>query len=338
MTGLEYEKVAAQYLRRHGYSDVTVTKASGDFGVDITARRGSRKYAVQCKYYSSPVGVEAIQEVTAGKAVYNCDSAMVISNNTFTKAAITLAKKNGVLLLSNISSPGEGGAVAKGISYTIPCLLALACLAGLWVAAGDAIIAQIQARDYKLAIFNIASILAVFVGVVLLATLYYKRKHKKRRRATQTVAKAFSDKAETETDSISRVLMRGTPKKHFSIKGEIESGQKYSQTAEHYGELDNSTITGLPHKFTVLGKHYDIDKIEDIKAFPLNFSSFQINGTNYFFNDYFRLCAKFYRDKGYIEIADALESKAVEIETEPLFGLYVKENSRTIIRPPQTKK
>lgn len=98
-----YEYDVARYLRRHLFWNVKVTKASGDYGVDITARRGLlRKYAVQCKYYSSPVGVGAVQEVVAGMRVYNCNRSMVVTNNVFTKPAQKLAEENNVILLAGV--------------------------------------------------------------------------------------------------------------------------------------------------------------------------------------------------------------------------------------------
>ena len=103
MDGHEYEHRVAAYLRGHGYTGVTVTQASGDFGADVIAHKGGRKYAVQCKYYSSPVGVAAVQEVTAAKAHYRCNAAMVVTNNTFTAAAKRLAQENSVLLLEGVS-------------------------------------------------------------------------------------------------------------------------------------------------------------------------------------------------------------------------------------------
>ena len=106
MDGHDYEYLVAKYLRGHGYTGVKVTKGSGDFGVDVTAHRAGHKYAVQCKYYSSPVSLGAIQEAVAGKALYNCDRAMVVTNSTFTKAARELANANNVLLLENVRSAG----------------------------------------------------------------------------------------------------------------------------------------------------------------------------------------------------------------------------------------
>ncbi len=102
MTGLEYEYYVAEYLSRHGYHGVRVTKASGDFGVDVIASKRGHKYAVQCKYYKSTLGLSPIQEAVAGMKVYHCDRAMVVTNSTFTSSAIKLARQNNVILLSNI--------------------------------------------------------------------------------------------------------------------------------------------------------------------------------------------------------------------------------------------
>lgn len=102
--GHAYEQAVARYLRSHGYWRVKLTGASGgDYGVDITARKGLfRKYAVQCKRYSNPVGVRAVQEVVGGMRVYNCNRAMVVTNNTYTRPARVLAEENGVELKEKI--------------------------------------------------------------------------------------------------------------------------------------------------------------------------------------------------------------------------------------------
>ena len=106
MTGHDYEYVVADYLRSRGYHGVKVTKGSGDFGVDVIATKNGVKYAVQCKLYSSPVGVSAVQEVVAGKAYYRCKGAMVVTNSTFTAAAQKLADMNNVILLDGVKANG----------------------------------------------------------------------------------------------------------------------------------------------------------------------------------------------------------------------------------------
>lgn len=103
MTGSDYEYKVADYLRRNGFWGVKVTQASGDYGIDITAHKGCKKYSIQCKYYSKPVGISAVQEVCAGKIHYGCSEAIVITNNTFTSSAKILAEENGVKLIEGIN-------------------------------------------------------------------------------------------------------------------------------------------------------------------------------------------------------------------------------------------
>ena len=91
MDGLQFEHRCAELLRYRGFHKVTVTKGSGDQGVDILAKKNGIKYGIQCKYYSYPVGNKAIQEAYAGAVFYDCDKAMVMTNSTFTRAAWELA-------------------------------------------------------------------------------------------------------------------------------------------------------------------------------------------------------------------------------------------------------
>lgn len=121
MDGHDYEYLVARYLKAHGYTGVTVTKGSGDFGVDVIAHKGGHKYAVQCKYYSNSVGLSAVQEAVAGMAYYKCDRAMVVTNSSFTKAARDLARANNVLLLDGIRSAGTSG--FRGLSKGVKLLL-----------------------------------------------------------------------------------------------------------------------------------------------------------------------------------------------------------------------
>nr|WP_294665236.1 restriction endonuclease [uncultured Blautia sp.] len=103
MNGHKYEYKCARMLRRKGFHHVEVTRKSGDQGVDIIAYKGFSKYAVQCKYYSYPVGNKAVQEVYAGGKYYDCDRCIVMTNSTFTKAAISAANKLDVKLWDNCS-------------------------------------------------------------------------------------------------------------------------------------------------------------------------------------------------------------------------------------------
>lgn len=123
MNGKDYERCAASYLRTHGYRRVKITGNSSDYGVDITAHRGGHRYAVQCKFYSHPVGVAAVQQVVGGMAYYNCDRAMVITNTTFTRQARELAGRNEVELLDNIRSSGKARRLLLMIFYMLALIL-----------------------------------------------------------------------------------------------------------------------------------------------------------------------------------------------------------------------
>ena len=98
MEGHEFEYFCANLLRKNGYENVDVTQGSGDQGIDIIAYRDGIKYGIQCKCYSSDIGNKAVQEVFAGKSFYECHVGVVLTNQHFTKSAIELAQKNGIIL------------------------------------------------------------------------------------------------------------------------------------------------------------------------------------------------------------------------------------------------
>ena len=98
MDGHEFEYWCADLLSRIGFEDVEVTKASGDYGVDILCRKEGIRYAVQCKCYSSDLGNSPVQEVHAGKAVYGCQIGAVMTNRHFTAGGKHVAESTGTLL------------------------------------------------------------------------------------------------------------------------------------------------------------------------------------------------------------------------------------------------
>lgn len=97
MTGVEFENFLCDLFQNMGYFAQT-TKSSGDQGIDLIVEKNGQKIGIQAKCYSGVVGNSAIQEAVAGKNFYSCDKVMVITNSRFTKAAITLAKTNDVIL------------------------------------------------------------------------------------------------------------------------------------------------------------------------------------------------------------------------------------------------
>ena len=98
MSGTEFEEYAAELLHRNGIEVLEITKGSGGFGADIIAVLEGERTAVQCKRYSRPIGVKAVQEAVAAMPYYKCTRAAVITNSTYTKAAVELAAESGVVL------------------------------------------------------------------------------------------------------------------------------------------------------------------------------------------------------------------------------------------------
>jgi len=99
MSGIDFEKFIGNCFEKKGYN-VKVTKATGDQGADLILEdeRGILT-AVQVKKYSGSVGNKAVQEVVASMKFYDCDKAMIVTTETFTKSAFQLASKNGVQLI-----------------------------------------------------------------------------------------------------------------------------------------------------------------------------------------------------------------------------------------------
>ena len=98
MDGHEFEYFCADLLEQRGFVEVEVTRGSGDYGIDILAEKDGVTYAVQCKRYTAPVGVKAIQEAYAGRDYYDRMVGAVMPNQYFTAPAVEAAKKLKILL------------------------------------------------------------------------------------------------------------------------------------------------------------------------------------------------------------------------------------------------
>ena len=98
MSGLEFERYCGYLLQKNAFTDIKITQASGDHGIDILAEKAGISYAFQCKCYSDNVGNDAIQQAHTGKCLYHMDIAVVITNRYFTQHAQDEAKQLGVKL------------------------------------------------------------------------------------------------------------------------------------------------------------------------------------------------------------------------------------------------
>lgn len=114
MDGLEFEIFTSELLQKLNFKSVTMTKASGDFGVDVIAYKDNCKFVIQCKRYNAAVGVKAIQETISGQKFYKAHKSIVVTNSIFTKNARLMATECNVelwdrtkllKLVKQISSP-----------------------------------------------------------------------------------------------------------------------------------------------------------------------------------------------------------------------------------------
>ncbi len=95
--GVKFESILSQLFLTMGY-DTVETPQNGDYGADLIVSKFGKKIAVQAKCYSDSVGLSAVQEAVSAMNYYDCQYAMVITNNTYTSSAINLAEKNNVIL------------------------------------------------------------------------------------------------------------------------------------------------------------------------------------------------------------------------------------------------
>lgn len=98
-TGHDYEMFCKEILNRAGWT-VTHRGGSGDQGVDLIGELNGYKVVFQCKWYSSPVGNRAVQELISGMQFEGITNGAVITNSTYTTSAKQLANTaNNVFLL-----------------------------------------------------------------------------------------------------------------------------------------------------------------------------------------------------------------------------------------------
>ncbi|PGU25185.1 hypothetical protein COD66_28935 [Bacillus cereus] len=97
MDGYQFEEFVAKLFQEMGYK-TEVTSSSGDYGIDVIAKRKGLTIGIQAKRYSDKVPNKAVQEVIAGISYYKLEQGLVITNNYFTRQAQNQAKGTNVLL------------------------------------------------------------------------------------------------------------------------------------------------------------------------------------------------------------------------------------------------
>ncbi len=100
MTGQEFEDFVADLLRRQGYQ-VKSVGGYEDMGIDLVATNPQGiRHAIQAKCWNArQVDMSAVRAAVARRQVHNCHKSVVITNNYFTRRAISLAQKNDCKLI-----------------------------------------------------------------------------------------------------------------------------------------------------------------------------------------------------------------------------------------------
>lgn len=98
-----FERLAQRLLRECGFSDVEVTKKSGDGGIDGTGKLRingifSFNVAFQCKRYKGPVGAPQIRDFR-GSLGTNIEKGVLITTSSFTREAKDEASSEGKRLI-----------------------------------------------------------------------------------------------------------------------------------------------------------------------------------------------------------------------------------------------
>lgn len=106
LSGSEFEEWVAERLRGEGFK-VEVTRASGDFGVDLIASVDDVRIGIQAKRWRGPVGNQAVQAVNAGCDYFDCWLGAVVTTSRFTAAAVQQAERSRrrILLVSRAALP-----------------------------------------------------------------------------------------------------------------------------------------------------------------------------------------------------------------------------------------
>lgn len=100
MDGHIFEYFCADLLQIDGYTNIEVTQASADNGVDIVARKNKKTYIFQCKCITHTCSNKAVQEIVSANTIYHADCMAVICNTSFSNSAKMLANQNNVIMIT----------------------------------------------------------------------------------------------------------------------------------------------------------------------------------------------------------------------------------------------
>lgn len=102
MNNEDFKNYINNLLTKLGYIS-TINKSINNKSADILAEKDNIKYAIHCINQIKPINYQIIHKINSAKIVFDCDLAIVITNNFFTKQAISQAKKLRVILIDRDS-------------------------------------------------------------------------------------------------------------------------------------------------------------------------------------------------------------------------------------------
>lgn len=85
-----FERLVSRLLLVSGFDSVMVVGQSGDGGADVLARRNHRRWLVQVKRWTSPVGTDVVAKTLEACARYGADVPVIVSRSGFEASVFQL--------------------------------------------------------------------------------------------------------------------------------------------------------------------------------------------------------------------------------------------------------
>lgn len=91
LDGWQFEQEVARVFRLNGYK-ATVTKGSGDGGVDIILKKENYKAIVQCKHHHNPLSPEPVRALWGIKGDWSADEVIMVASSGLTSASVEFVR------------------------------------------------------------------------------------------------------------------------------------------------------------------------------------------------------------------------------------------------------
>ncbi len=98
ISGWEFEKIIAELFKKLGYT-VSVTKGSGDEGIDLFLEKEGLRAGVQCKRWKTMIGQRVIREFYGSLIHAKLKKGFIITTNRFSKAAKDFVRGKSIILI-----------------------------------------------------------------------------------------------------------------------------------------------------------------------------------------------------------------------------------------------